>query len=246
MLDSVSSEESFRWRIPDLIAFALFFSATVFLVPGVMFLIMRAIQPSLQFENLSGVQQILIQAIMDLGWVVFILFLVRGLHGRPILRTLHFVRVDRLSVPRLAGAGAFLALLVLLASVFLPTPTDSPLEKLLTTTASLVLFVFFGIAMAPLLEEVVFRGFLFTALTDILGVRTAVPATAALFALLHGVQLRGNWAALVLIFVVGYVLTLVRKNSNSVVPSVIIHTAYNAMIFGVSAFVAVSGLGKAR
>jgi membrane protease YdiL (CAAX protease family) len=239
-------ETAFRWRKRDLITFALFFAATVFFVPMIAFLIMRGFQPGLRLEDLSGVQQILIQAAMDVVWVIFILFLIRAFHGRPILRTLRFVRVENLSIAKLTAGGAFLALMVLIASVLLPTPSESPLEKLLTTTASLALFVFFGIAVAPLLEEIVFRGFLFTALTDVYGEGTAVPVTAVLFAGLHGIQLRGNLAALALIFVVGYVLTVVRRNSNSVVPSVIMHTAYNAMIFGVSALVSVLGYDEQR
>jgi len=237
-----SPVSEFQWGKRDLIAFALFFSTTVVFLPSAALLILRTFQPDLRFENLSGVQQILIQAIMDIAWVVFIVFLVRILHGRPLLRTLHFIRVENLSIAKLGGGGAFLALLVLVASTVLPTPSESPLEKLLTTTASLVLFVVFGIALAPLLEEIVFRGFLFTALTDVYGVRAAIPVTALLFAGLHGIQLRGNWAALALIFLVGYIFTEVRRRSNSVIPSVIMHTAYNAMIFGISALVTVLGL----
>ena len=48
-------------------------------------------------------------------------------------------------------------------------------------------------------------------------------------------QLRGNWPAVIVIFLVGYVLTVVRHRTDSLIPSVIIHTAYNAMIFGISA-----------
>jgi membrane protease YdiL (CAAX protease family) len=48
-------------------------------------------------------------------------------------------------------------------------------------------------------------------------------------------QLRGNLPAVLLILFVGYVLTVVRMRSNSLIPSVIMHTAYNAMIFGIAA-----------
>jgi len=34
---------------------------------------------------------------------------------------------------------------------------------------------------------------------------------------------------------VGYVLTVVRKRTDSLIPSVIMHTTYNAMIFGLPA-----------
>ena len=84
-------------------------------------------------------------------------------------------------------------------------------------------------------EEIIFRGFLFKVLYDMRGPAAAIPVTAGLFALLHIPQLWGSWAGIALIFVVGYVLSLVRQRSNSLIPSFIIHTAYNAMLFGVFA-----------
>jgi membrane protease YdiL (CAAX protease family) len=53
--------------------------------------------------------------------------------------------------------------------------------------------------------------------------------------LLHIPQLWGSWAGIALIFLVGYILSLVRARSNSVIPGIIIHTAYNGMLFAVFA-----------
>ena len=239
---AATQEGGFRWRKPDLIAFTSFFVATVILLPVGIFALLRLLQPGLRIENLSGVQQILIQALMDLVLVAFISFLVK-IHNRPILRTLHFIQGEHLALRRLVTTGALLALAVLLVSSFFPTPSESPLEKLLTTTSSVVVFVVFGVAVAPLIEEIIFRGFLFTALADVYGPGAAVPVTAILFAALHVSQLRGNWPAVAVILFVGYVLTVIRKRTDSVIPSVIVHTTYNSMIFGISALVTVLGYG---
>jgi membrane protease YdiL (CAAX protease family) len=88
--------------------------------------------------------------------------------------------------------------------------------------------------VAPLMEEIIFRGFLYTALADVFSPRVAVPVVSVLFAGLHVSQLRGNWPAVFLILGVGSVLTLVRQRTDSLIPSVIMHTAYNTMIFGIS------------
>src|SRR5207237_9702555 len=93
----------------------------------------------------------------------------------------------------------------------------------------------FAIVFAPLFEEIIFRGLRLKVLFDISGPGIAVTATAILFALLHLPQLWGSWAGVILIFVVGYVLSLVRQRSNSLIPSFIIHTSYNTMLFGVFA-----------
>jgi len=52
-----------------------------------------------------------------------------------------------------------------------------------------------------------------------------------LFAGTHAPQLGENWYAVLLIFLVGLILAVVRQRSNSVIPSFIIHTSYNAAIF---------------
>jgi membrane protease YdiL (CAAX protease family) len=106
---------------------------------------------------------------------------------------------------------------------------------MMSSRRAIYIFALFGIGMAPLFEEIIFRGFLFKAFSQVGGTSLAVPATAALFALLHALQLWGYWAGVALIFFVGYILSLVRVRSNSLIPSFIIHTVYNALLFGVFA-----------
>jgi len=68
----------------------------------------------------------------------------------------------------------------------------------------------------------------------------AVFVTALAFALLHGAQLMFAWGPVLVIFLVGTVLTMVRARTNSVAASVLIHMAYNGTI-AVAMFVATSG-----
>ena len=233
-----------QWQPLDLAAFIVFFLAAVFFLPPVAFLLLRLFQPDLEIESLSGVQQISIQALLDVALVGFILFLVKTIHGRPVLFSLHFLPKRDFSVGRLIAGGVFLALTASTVSLLFPTPADSPLEKLLTTTPSIVAFAVFGIVFAPLLEEIIFRGFVFTVLADVEGPRAAVPLTALLFTAPHLTQLWGSWAAVVVIFVVGYIFTLIRYRTDSVIPSIIMHTAYNAMIFGIAALGSLLGHGQ--
>jgi membrane protease YdiL (CAAX protease family) len=51
----------------------------------------------------------------------------------------------------------------------------------------------------------------------------------------HVLQLWGSWAGVFMILVVGCVLSLARARSNSLIPSFIIHTAYNTMLFALGA-----------
>jgi membrane protease YdiL (CAAX protease family) len=240
----VEQDQAFAWERLDLALFAAFSVATVLFLPLVALVLMRVLQPDLEVTNLSGVQQVLIQALMDLVLVGFIIFLIRTRHGGPVLRTLRLIPGTSFSRAFLIAAGCFLAITVVAISAIFPTPSESPLEKLLTTIPSIIAFVVFGIAFAPLLEEVIFRGFLFGALMDVAGPRSAVVATSLLFAALHAYQLWGNWPAVAVIFLVGYILTVIRQRTDSLIPSIIMHTAYNATIFGISGLGALLGFGS--
>lgn len=223
------------WHRADLAVFAAFFLAVSLIFPvGIVLL---------GIDTTSGVVLILLNALMDGLIVGFIVFLIR-LHGMPLLETLRWRRKEGIHVGWLISAGVFLALTVLIVSSLFPAPTDSVFDQFLTTPAAMAAFAFFGIAVAPLLEEIIFRGFLYALLADLYSPRLAVPVTALAFASLHFLQLWGNWAAMFLILVVGYVLTTVRQQTDSLIPSVIMHTSYNALIFGLSAVGSLLEQGK--
>ena len=90
----------------------------------------------------------------------------------------------------------------------------------------------FGITLAPLLEELFFRGMLYPVVRRDTSVKVAVLFTAATFALIHGTQLGYAWAPLLSIFVVGVVFTLVRERTESVAASFLMHCGYNLALFG--------------
>ncbi len=61
----------------------------------------------------------------------------------------------------------------------------------------------------------------------------AVGSTAALFALVHQAQLAGAGAPLAILFCVGLLLTLIRRQADSVCASWLAHFFYNGTLFGV-------------
>lgn len=224
-----------RWSFIDLIVFAVFFSLTIALLPLAAVQIWRMFNPELQLADLTAVDQVLLQGVMNVIVVGFIAFLVKVVHRQSFKGTIHWFRNHGFSTGFLVALGAALAVSVLIVSSFFPPSEPPPIEKILSSTTAMYVFAVFGIGVAPLFEEIMFRGFLFRVLLDIGGPGVAVSATAGLFALLHIPQLWGSWAGIALIFVVGYVLSVVRERSNSLIPSFIIHTSYNAMLFGVFA-----------
>jgi len=232
------------WDISDLIAFGGFFVVTLVFLPAVLVLIARVFKPDLSVTNLSAEAQILLQGALDIAWVGFIFFLVRVVHQKKILETFRWENTHRYRVTSLVALGAILAITVFVVSSFFPPSSPPAVEKLAESSSSIALLVVFGVCFAPIIEEIIFRGFLFSVLWEFGGSRLAVPATAILFALMHAPQLWPSRAGILLILAVGYVLSLVRQRSNSLIPSFIVHTAYNGMLVGASAIGTLLQKGK--
>jgi len=99
-----------------------------------------------------------------------------------------------------------------------------------------------GITLGPVIEELIFRGYLFAFLSAIL-VRWMTPSAggitlvviATLFALGHLVKPDITPTQIASIFAMGCLYGWLRLRSGSTVPSTIAHIAYNAVIYGVAA-----------
>lgn len=111
------------------------------------------------------------------------------------------------------------------------TPKELPMESFFNSTISAYAIALFGIFVAPFIEELFFRGFLYPALARRIGVTASVVLTAAGFALLHESQLGHAWAPLLVIFMVGVCLTVVRALTKSVAITVLMHMSYNTVLF---------------
>jgi membrane protease YdiL (CAAX protease family) len=73
-----------------------------------------------------------------------------------------------------------------------------------------------------------FRGFLYPVLARRLGVSAGVLLTALPFALIHTPEYKA-WGPVLIIFIVGMVLTLVRAKMKSVAAGFIVHSVYNGV-----------------
>jgi membrane protease YdiL (CAAX protease family) len=76
-------------------------------------------------------------------------------------------------------------------------------------------------------EELAFRGFIQTKLEGVMGSKESLVVQAAMFSVLH---LEPNWFATSFVF--GLALGWLRRVTGSLVPGMIIHAAWNAMVIG--------------
>ena len=138
-------------------------------------------------------------------------------------------RVKVILIPVVLGLSfaLFSAYLGLARQVQPQTPLNDVLET--TRSFSLILvFLFLAVCVAPLIEEIVFRGYFFRIIKEWLGGRKAVYIIALTFAFLHVGQYWGDWLAITMVTVLGFTLTILRAWTGTTVASVIAHYVYNA------------------
>jgi CAAX protease family protein len=122
----------------------------------------------------------------------------------------------------------------------LPMPKTLPIDRFFQTPLEAWVLSIFGTTLAPLLEELFFRGFLYPVLARRAGTLLAIVLTAASFSLIHVPQLARSWGPVLIVFLIGLALTIVRAVTKSVAASVLMHMAYNGTI-SVLLFIASSG-----
>lgn len=113
---------------------------------------------------------------------------------------------------------------------------ETDLERILQSSrAAALITAFIAVATAPLVEEVVYRGLLYSALQRVFGQFAAVVMVAAAFAGLHVLQYWPNAGAIGSIALLSVVLTVVRARTGRLLPAFVIHTTFN----GIQSFIIV-------
>ncbi len=162
-------------------------------------------------------------------WLVY--RVVRARDRRPFREAIAWVR-PAWPIGAYVAGGILLALSVAAFSALMPIPRQKmPMEKLLTDPSSAILLAAFGVLISPAVEEMLFRGFLYPVMARAHGAATAAGATAVLFALLHGPQYGWAWQNFLLLTYVGVVFGIARVVTGSIVPSTLMHAAYNLTLF---------------
>ena len=140
-------------------------------------------------------------------------------------------------------SGMALAIVAGLLDKLLPVPQSLPIEQIFLQRGAPQLLAVFGVAVAPIVEETMFRGLLypvtnrwFRKIFGHPGIGLSFFVTALAFALLHSSQLGNAWAPVLVLFLVSSVLTFTRAYTKSLASSFLVHCAYNSMLFGAMFF----------
>jgi membrane protease YdiL (CAAX protease family) len=166
----------------------------------------------------------------------------------------------RVNVAKLLLTGVVLSIVAQALESFLTLPKEMPVDEFFKHPSDVWIIAIFGTLVAPVCEEIFFRGFLLRgfaifydwvasrwneadrerwAATGDLSRRGLIFSgilTSGLFAAMHAAQLGWAWNAVGVLWVVGGVLTIVRLRFGSVAASATVHAAYNGFLFVVMFF----------
>jgi len=222
------------WDVLGIVAFAVF---ALFIIGSLTLGVAHSLPRfhKLKLADLAQNTLLLIsaQTVAYLLVVGFMVQIVRFKGGHDFLTAVSWNGPPRDQAFKALGGGAGMALLSSIFTAILSRwiPKSLPIDKFFSDTSSAYVIAIFGVIVAPFVEELFFRGFLYPALARPIGRGASVVLTAAAFAVVHQGQLAHAWVPLAWLFIVGMVLTVVRARTKSVATSLLIHVSYNATLF---------------
>lgn len=172
-----------------------------------------------------------------------------SLWHQPFLQGLHWnPAAVRNRWRTLMAGGVALSLAVQFLSNFLPIPKTLPINDFFRNRLDVWMVALFGTFIAPVFEELAFRGFLLPSLASawdwVRGHRDGTDQhwsaaalviscsiTSVAFAMVHADQLAHAWAPLAVLFAVSLLLCGVRLWTRSLAASTLVHATYNGTIF---------------
>jgi membrane protease YdiL (CAAX protease family) len=229
------------WSWPHLIIFIFFGFASLMVVQlGFVFYVsanrhLSAVQVQRVFENSP---QLLVESNV-LWYALLFLFLYVTL---AVLRDVPFWRSlgwRKLNANPATGSGrpwmyffsgCGLAIFVALASYNMKNTDHLPIQEIFKNRSGAFLLMTMAVFVAPLVEETVFRGYLYPLFAKSLGVLPGILVTGVLFGLMHGAQLGWTFRLVALLTLVGVIFTFARARTGTVLASFLLHLGYNSMI----------------
>jgi len=192
-----------------------------------------------QLEN-PGAQQSLWILVTQIGVFAclmgFLWFSVALAYRRPFWQTAGWRPLETGKMPKAVVysgyvlAGGLLCFLVSAISDAYSPQQKLPIQEMFQDRRSALLFVALAVLLAPLIEETIFRGYIYPVVARTFGMGLSVLVTGTLFGLLHAKQLWGGWVQIAMLVMVGIFFTYARAMSRTVVASYLLHLGYNSFM----------------
>jgi uncharacterized protein len=122
---------------------------------------------------------------------------------------------------------SFFALAAVVGNYF-PEKENELIRILQSSRSAVYIVAIVATFTAPFVEEVVYRGVLYSAFQRAFGIPAAFVLVTGLFALVHVPQYYPSYSTIFLLTVLSLTLTAIRVKSDNLLPCVILHTLFNA------------------
>jgi hypothetical protein len=234
----VFSDNAFRW--PGTVSFILGAAVMFFVLViafGIAWGLSQHLTPLGTARSLAGMPGVIIQSIAEVVVIVYILVLLPAVAGTS-LHGLGFRRIGTEHIGAIViGAIAMFAIVTPLASVLqtalhFKTPEEAIAVFTKTAGWQRAAFAFFGIVLAPLFEEAVFRWTLFNAMRRWWGFWPGAIVSSLLFGLAHSQPpfTPAMFACITFPLAVGgVILCFVYAKTNNAWSSFFTHGAFNGL-----------------
>ena len=255
------------WSWPHLLVFLFAGAASLLVVPTVLALVLSAYvhKTQVQMQGLfSNPGFLIVTQVLWFAVIFLFLYVTLGvLRDAPFWWTLGWRKLSaHIGGPRYKpwmffASGSGLAIFVALASSRVKNAEKAPIEELFKDPHAALLLMAMAVLIAPLVEETVFRGYLYPLFAGKLsrlagkfgldsaravrfGTAAGILITGILFGMMHGSQLGWNWGLVSLLTLVGVIFTVARASTGTVLASFMMHLGYNSLI-AVTSIVATKG-----
>jgi uncharacterized protein len=166
---------------------------------------------------------------MQLIGLVAAWMFVTKMRRRPFWRSLGWGWIPQFKLVHAIGLALLMIGLAVAAEHTLPHK-ETDLEKFLKMGPAVrIMVAALAVLTAPLIEEIVYRGVLYSTVESLMGKVAAVTFVTLLFALVHVPQYWGSVAALTSILSLSFVLTLLRAWTGKLLPCFATHLVFNSV-----------------
>ncbi len=118
---------------------------------------------------------------------------------------------------------------IIIVALIFPEQDNDMIRMLRSSRAAVVMVTILATFAAPIVEEIVYRGILYSAFQRSIGTFAAVAAVTLLFAGVHYAQYWGSPGTIIMITILSLSLTLVRASSKNLLPCIILHFLFNGL-----------------
>jgi CAAX protease family protein len=185
--------------------------------------------PEVQITRLAVIFFLAITLVMQLAGLAAAWMFVTRFGRRPFWRSLGWGWIPQFRLVHAIGLAFLMFGVAILAEHTLPHK-ETDLEKYLKLGTSVrIMFAALAVVTAPLVEEIIYRGVVYSTVEGLMGKGAGVTFVTLLFALVHAPQYWGSVAVLVSILSLSFVLTLLRAWTGKLLPCVATHLVFNAI-----------------